>query len=124
MKNLLIKGITFVALFTALTTFAENTTTATGGTENKTRSEKKCKKGPRKRLDTNKDGKISLKEFKKNSKAKNPEKRFKEIDTNNDGNLTRDEIKAARKKRQAKGGKRKQKGQRGEKGQKQQSNES
>ncbi len=49
-------------------------------------------------MDTNKDGFISLEEFKARpgkKLAKNPERAFKAMDTNKDGQISREELKAA-----------------------------
>jgi Ca2+-binding EF-hand superfamily protein len=49
-------------------------------------------------MDTNKDGKISLDEWKAAHPAdKNAEAQFKKLDTNADGSLTQDEFQAAAK---------------------------
>ena len=49
------------------------------------------------KADANKDGKLSLDEFKTTCKAKDPEAVFKKLDTDNDGALTKEEMKACRK---------------------------
>lgn len=52
-----------------------------------------------KKMDTDKDGKLSLDEFKAKKKdASKAETRFKKIDANNDGFVTVDEMKAAEEK--------------------------
>jgi len=56
------------------------------------------KRGERfEQADVNKDGKLSLDEFKTMCKAKDPDAVFKKLDTDSDGFVTKAEMKAGRK---------------------------
>ncbi|UDQ96457.1 hypothetical protein AAEX28_05180 [Lentisphaerota bacterium WC36G] len=102
MKNLLMKTVMSIALLASLNTFAETTNSSKGTNNTNTTEAKKTKNKRMRKLDNNKDGEVTRKEFKKNTNAENPKKRFNRIDKNNDGTLSRKEVKNKRKNKQNK----------------------